>query len=109
VNVWQHISKWLGLSFFMTVRVQQHFLKFGDLVKGKINKRFRHLVWLATMWCLWRSRNNIIFRGDHVNISSLVDQIKYMSWFWFSGRVRNNVDVVFSDWCNNPLGCLQNT
>jgi hypothetical protein len=85
----------------MTVRVQQHFLKFGDLVKGKINKRFRHLVWLATMWCLWRSRNNIIFRGDHVNISSLVDQIKYMSWFWFSDRVKNNVDVVFSDWCNN--------
>jgi mannosylglycoprotein endo-beta-mannosidase len=64
VTVWQHISKWLGLSFFMTVKVQQHFLKFGDLVKEKINKRFRRLVWFATMWCLWRSRNNIIFRGD---------------------------------------------
>jgi hypothetical protein len=39
--------------------------------------------------------NNILFRGDRVNISSLVDQIIYMSWFWFIGRLRSNIDIPF--------------
>jgi hypothetical protein len=37
-----------------------------------------------------------------------VNQIIYMSWFWFSGRLRSNVDITFDYWCTNPLDCLQN-
>jgi hypothetical protein len=54
-------------------------------------------------------RNNILFRGDCVNISSLVNEIIYMSWFWFIDRLRNNIDLTFSLWCNNPLVYFQYT
>jgi hypothetical protein len=84
--------------------MHQHFIEFGE---GKIDKRYQHIIWLATTWCLWHMRNNILFRGDCVNISSLVNQIVYTAWFWFIGRLRNNVDLAFSAWYNNPLFCLQ--
>jgi hypothetical protein len=87
--------------------VQQHFLVFGDLLKSVVHKQYRHVIWLATTWCIWRWRNHIVFRGERVNISTLVDQIIYMSWFWFTGRLRSNVDISFDTWCNNPIHCLQ--
>jgi hypothetical protein len=47
----------------------------------KANKRFRHVIWLATTWSLWRARNNILFRGETVNISLLVDQLSLCHGF----------------------------
>jgi hypothetical protein len=61
------------------------------------NKRSRHIIWLATTWCLWCHRNNIVFHGDYVKASSLVEQIKYIAWFWLIGREKLNVNVAFSD------------
>jgi hypothetical protein len=34
---------------------------------------------------IWRMCNNILFRGAIANDSSLVNQIIYISWFWFIG------------------------
>jgi hypothetical protein len=106
-SVWIIIFKWMGLTPITNASVQQHFLMFGDLIKSNVNKRYRHVIWLATTWCIWRWRNQIVFRGDRVNISTLVDQIIYMLWFWFTGRLRSNVDIFFDTWCNIPLHCLQ--
>ncbi|KAK2424703.1 hypothetical protein QL285_035035 [Trifolium repens] len=106
-SVWLFIFKRMGVSPIMNATVQQHFLLFGDFIKSKVNKRFRHVIWLATTWCIWRWRNQIIFQGDRANVSTIVDQIIYMSWFWFTGRLRSNVDICFDTWCNNPLHCLQ--
>jgi hypothetical protein len=109
-TVWHKILNWMGLNFFNSISVQQHFISFEELIKSKANKvtkRYRHIIWLATTWCIWRWRNNIIFRHDRVNFSSLVDQIIYMSWFWFSARSRSNVVISFDSWLINPLDCLQ--
>jgi hypothetical protein len=107
-TVWREIFTWLGLEFINSTSVQHHFLLFGDLIKSKVIKKHRHIIWLATTWCLWRRRNNIIFRDDRPTIFSLVHQIIYISWFWFSSRLRSNVDISFDYWCINPLDCLQN-
>jgi hypothetical protein len=37
----------------------------------------------------------ILFRGDCVNASSLVDQIIYIAWFWFIGHSGNTNNLVF--------------
>jgi ribosomal protein L30/L7E len=106
-TVWRKILAWLGLNSISSTSVQHHFLLFGDLIKSKVNKKHRHIIWLATTWCIWRRRNNLVFRDDRATIFSTVNQIIYMSWFWFSGRLRCNVDITFDYWCTNPLDCLQ--
>ncbi|KAK2391015.1 hypothetical protein QL285_064512 [Trifolium repens] len=109
-NVWRRIFNWMGLYFINSNSIQQHFIRYGELIKSKATKvknKHRHIIWLATMWCIWRGRNNIVFREDRITIGSLVDQIIYMSWFWFSGRLRSVVAISFDSWCTNPLNCLQ--
>jgi hypothetical protein len=106
-QVWEYIFKWMRVSFIDFSSVTDHFLSFGSIIRGKNSKKLRHILWLATTWCIWRTRNNILFRGDHINFNSLVNQIVYIAWLWFIGRLRRNVDFSFSDWCNNPLDCFQ--
>jgi hypothetical protein len=107
-TLWKHVLNWMDVGDFMTGSMQEHFIHFGDIIKDKVHKRCRHIIWLATTWSLWCMRNNILFQGGSVNLSLLLNQIKFMSWFWFTGRVCNNVDLEFSAWCNNPLACFQN-
>jgi hypothetical protein len=96
----------MGAKCFPCVDIHNHFSLFGALLKGSNHKRVRHIIWFATIWCIWRKRNNIIFRGDFVNVSSLVDQIIYNVWFWCIGRVGIDANVTFSDWCKNPMDCF---
>ncbi|CAJ2658352.1 unnamed protein product [Trifolium pratense] len=102
--VWSAIFKWLGCSITIGEEGLNHFFKCGDLVKGH---RVRHLIWLTTNWCLWRLRNNIIFRGEVADVSKLIDNITAISWIWFSGRAGRKFTFSFADWCTNPIACLQ--
>jgi hypothetical protein len=83
--IWSKVFRWMGVNPISFVDISNHFTLFGDLLKGGHYKKFRHLIWLATTWSIWRKRNNIIFRGEFVNISSIssLDQIIYIAWFWF--------------------------
>jgi hypothetical protein len=96
----------MGVNTIAYNSISQHFLLFGQLTTGKKNKRLRHTIWLATTCCIWRERNNILFRGALVNIPSLVNHIIYFAWFWFIGRQNISVEFSFQDWCNNPLDCF---
>jgi hypothetical protein len=105
-QVWDCIFKWMGVQVISPSTVINHFLSFGGIFSGKKTKKLRYIIWMATTWCIWRTRNNILFRGDHINIIALVYQIVYIAWFWFIGRIGRTVDFSFTDWCNNPLECF---
>jgi hypothetical protein len=106
VQVWNSIFNWLGSNIIVNASVSEHFLTFGGILKGKKTKGLRHIIWVATTWCIWRFRNNILFRGASVNISSLFNHIFNIAWLWFIGSLRRDVDFSFLDWCNNPLACF---
>jgi hypothetical protein len=105
-TVWEHICRWMGANTPVFNSISQHMLLFGELIKGKKTKRVRYIIWLAATWCIWRARNNVIFRGVIFNVHSLVNQILYIAWFWLIGRQKINVELTFQDWCNNPLECI---
>jgi hypothetical protein len=105
-QVWRIIFNWMGTRCIEFVDVTKHFIHFSDLVTGNISKRLGHIIWLATKWGIWLKCNNILFRRDFINVSSLVEQIVYNAWFWFIGRSGRNVNVKFLDWCDNPLAYL---
>jgi hypothetical protein len=86
-----------------------HFSKFGDMIKTKKGGRVRQLIWLATTWNIWKHRNSVIFNGVIPNVSSLVDEIKFGSWIWYSSRYEHKSNVSFTAWCLKPLICIQNT
>jgi hypothetical protein len=106
-QIWSKVFRWMGVNPISFVNITNHFTLFGGLLKGGHYKKFHHLIWLETTWTIWRKRNNIVFRGEFVNISSLVDQIICIAWFWFIGRGGLSTYVTFFDWCRNPLCCFQ--
>ncbi|CAJ2661771.1 unnamed protein product [Trifolium pratense] len=108
LDVWRQVYSWMGFDPNCLVVGWKHFLTFGSLVKSKKGMKVKHLVWLATTWCLWRMRNNILFRGDVADFSGVFDHIKFISWLWFSGRAGRNSGYVYPNWCIDPLCCLQN-
>jgi hypothetical protein len=75
-----------------------HFKGFGALVKYKENAKGHHLFWLAITRSLWNVQNNIMFKGEVANVSSIVDPITFILWFSFIGRIRNNPSFVLSNW-----------
>jgi hypothetical protein len=62
-QVWMIIFRWMRTTPLAFVDTHNHFSLFGEFLKGGNNKKFRHIIWLATTWDLWRMRNNIIFQG----------------------------------------------
>jgi len=76
-------------------------------MKWRIHKKCKSLIWLATTWCLWLMRNDILFKGRVGDVSVVTDSIKTLSWVWFSARNEAKTCFDFPYWCNNPLACLQ--
>ncbi|PNX66256.1 ribonuclease H [Trifolium pratense] len=60
IELWKQVFLWMGVEASLQVGGRQHFMLFGSLVKSK--------------------------KGAFADFSGLLDQIKFISWLWFSGR-----------------------
>jgi len=47
--------------------------------QGNICKKAKKLIWLATTWCIWIMRNNIMFNDDFGNVGKTLIGIKTLS------------------------------
>jgi hypothetical protein len=106
-KVWQAIFTWIGHHVNPMQTCWNHFQNFGTLVKSKNGNWVRHLIWLATTWCIWKLRNQILFNGAVPNVLQLVEEIKRFSWSWFRGRSGRKTFLSYYEWCVDPLICFQ--
>jgi hypothetical protein len=105
-GVWNQIANWVGKTIVTGTALWNHFLVFGNMVRLKKGDRVSRLIWLATMWNIWRHRNNVIFNGAIPDAINLLNDIKYVAWFWLSNRWGRNSNFSFMSWCLDPLGCI---
>ena len=86
-TVWNCILRWIGLSTAAPLYVSDHFtqLCFG----GGPQVRFTILIaiWFATVWEIWKERNNRILNAKECSITRIVDKIKSLSFSWFEGEI----------------------
>jgi hypothetical protein len=104
--VWKKFFCWMQMDGLIFEDRWSHFTSFGSLVSSNKGPKVRHIIWLAPTRCLWRLCNNIMFRGFMPNLSSIVEQITLISWFWFLSRSGIHTPYACIDWCNNLLACL---
>ena len=62
------------------------FLSFQGLGYGRKVALWLRLVWLAVVWAVWNSRNDIIFAEGTPTAALLIDKVKFSSWKWFLGK-----------------------
>ena len=63
------------------------------------------LIWHATVWVLWKTRNDKIFKGVNYAGDAIVEEVKVLSWRWTLSRMHTPA-CLFFEWCWNPQLCL---
>jgi hypothetical protein len=106
-RIWAAISSWIGNDIPTEVVGWNNFMRFGELLRlNKAGRRVNHLIWLAITWNIWKHRNQVIFQGANPDLIAIVNDIKSISWFWFSNRYGRNSKSTMLQWCLDPLGCI---
>jgi hypothetical protein len=110
-SVWDEVFLWIGKSIASEGPVYglNHFSLFGTLFRYPKGGRVNHLIWLATTWCVWNLRNQVVFNGATPSATSLLVDIKTFSWLWFSGRYARNSCISVSNWCQEPMNSILST
>jgi hypothetical protein len=105
MKVWGDVFKWLGVSIVIPPSISSLF----ELLKGTArNAKIRDgfvLIWHATLWSLWKARNNAIFKDIPFIPNVIVDSIKVVSWKWRLARMKL-APCLFYEWIWDPGECL---
>ncbi|XP_076918970.1 uncharacterized protein LOC143579598 [Bidens hawaiensis] len=96
-SVWHAISTWCKVSnlFAFCVRDIIELHKYAKFPKRKA-KAF-YAVCLATLWCLWKSRNDIVYNGVMITVESVVEDVKALSFLWVKNRAKSS-SFSWADW-----------
>jgi hypothetical protein len=106
-RIWAAISSWIGKDIPTGEVGCNNFMWFGELVRlKKTGGRVNHLIWLAVTWNIWKHRNQVIFEGANPDLIAIVNDIKSMSWFWFSNQYGRKFRSTMLQWCLDHLGCI---
>jgi hypothetical protein len=77
--LWKDIFKWLDLLIVIPPSIATLFEMVKEAARNaKIRKGFL-MVWHATLWSIWKARNNVIFATGNFNPRSIVEDIKVLS------------------------------
>jgi hypothetical protein len=78
LKVWKSIFRWLGLMIIIPPNIFVLFECFTGASRFKQTRCGLSLIWHATIWALWRSRNNVIFSNGVIDVDRVVDDIKLL-------------------------------
>ncbi|KAK7410878.1 hypothetical protein VNO78_02073 [Psophocarpus tetragonolobus] len=76
--IWNNVISWLGIQGPLPGDVSHLFLSLAAWVVGKRKKQCRYVFWLAGVWSIWITRNQIIFDKLPANSIDIVMSIKDM-------------------------------
>ncbi|KAM0009544.1 putative reverse transcriptase zinc-binding domain-containing protein [Helianthus debilis subsp. tardiflorus] len=96
--VWTQVDQWLNVPDDNIMdEVEARLLCVNGLGRSKAQQKIIHAVFLATLWYLWKNRNNIVFHERTTSTNKLVEEIKEETFEWMRQRSKN-VRVSWSDW-----------
>jgi hypothetical protein len=104
-GIWYDINRWLGVVSVLPPSVP---LSYALLVGGGSNKRRRKcfsIIWLAYVWVLWKTRNDVVFNNVAVDVPTVVDRIHRLSWFWFLNNTAKDSCLLY-EWVWSPTDCM---
>jgi hypothetical protein len=105
MKVWQEIFRWLGVEIVIpsSLTILFEVLK-ASARNGKIRKGFV-LIWHASLWAIWKARNEANFANGRFATLDIVESIKVSSWKWSMSRLKI-IPCLFYEWTWDPGDCL---
>ncbi|XP_058774310.1 uncharacterized protein LOC131648580 [Vicia villosa] len=90
-KVWDLVYQWLGISCPLRNDCAPHFAGLLYKLQGLCNVNRVTVFWLATCWCLWNQRNDIIFKNGILDVGEVADKIKLYTWWWLGTGSKKKV------------------
>jgi hypothetical protein len=81
-ELWSKVLGWLEMNFITPQNLFLHFECWDGEVKHKKLRKGCRLIWHATLWVIWNSRNNKFFNNITKEIDDMVEEVKVLSWQW---------------------------
>jgi len=107
--VWNFIYRWIGISMVTPCYVVDHFNQFTYAGGGaKTQRSIMQVLWFATVWEIWKERNNRVFNAKECSILEVVDKIKALSYVWLKAKF-TSLPLNFHGWWLSPLTLLGTT
>jgi len=105
--VWHLLFQWLGISFIAPAAVAAHLHQFGRYAGlQRSTHSFMTVIWMTTVWVIWKERNNKIFNQKNVDLHHLADNVKFLSFSWLKTNV-STFAFSYNDWWRHPLFCMR--
>jgi len=103
--IWWGVLNWLEFNFIIPPNLFVHFECWNSEASSKRLKKGAWLIWHATLWLIWKERNEMIFNNQRKKVEEIVDEIKAVSWFWALSRLKI-ASFLFYEWTWNLRECL---
>jgi hypothetical protein len=101
LKVWQRVMCWLQFNFLIPHNLFAHFeCWYYEATSRRIRRGFC-LIWLASIWVIWKRMNEVIFNNGVVEIEDLVENIKVLAWYWSICKLKI-ATCLYYKWCWNP-------
>ena len=103
--VWLKLMRWLNHYFISPPNLIVHWKCWHGGESNKKVKKGKGIIWLATIWALWKTQNEKVFNEANFEVDGVVEEVKVLAWKWAMCRMSIPV-CLFFEWCWNPQWCL---
>ncbi|KAL9997323.1 putative reverse transcriptase zinc-binding domain-containing protein [Helianthus debilis subsp. tardiflorus] len=104
-QIWDFVSKWCKIKPIFIFELKD----FGNIHKqnrgSKLWKKGLQLVVQTAIWCLWRSRNAVVFNQKRYSVAGIIEEIKILGFLWMRSRTKAR-NLKWEDWVSFDLSCL---
>ncbi|KHN37448.1 hypothetical protein glysoja_049147, partial [Glycine soja] len=85
-QIWLECYMWKSedLHLVMPNSLDAHFWQNKGLSNSRGECAIWLVIWSAVIFCVWKLRNDAIFRQESVDKKKLVEDIKFVSWSWLN-------------------------
>ncbi|KAK9048646.1 hypothetical protein SSX86_032388 [Deinandra increscens subsp. villosa] len=96
--LWSIVGQWCFKQCRPFFDVKDLLLDVPDRSSTKSKEFFVDVVIRATVWTLWKNRNQLVFQERRNSMQTLIVEVKSLSFLWVKARARH-WDVGWDEWC----------
>ncbi|XP_058750752.1 uncharacterized protein LOC131623747 [Vicia villosa] len=106
-DIWRDIAMWIGKEGLEEEESHSSFMEWHSFCKSKkVLDRKVDIIWLATSWALWLSRNGVCFREELWSLDNVVWNIKALVWRWSFCGENTHSNFSYYDFVKDPIRFL---